>query len=70
MTQTRQLAISGMTCQMCVKHVTRALNEVPGLTVKDVNVGSAIVEYDPAALPEDRILDSVREAGYEARIAA
>ena len=68
MKQTRELAISGMTCQMCVKHVTRALNGIDGLTVKDVNVGSAIVEYDPAAVPEDGIRAAVREAGYEARV--
>ena len=68
MQQTRQLSITGMTCQMCVKHVTRALSGVDGLTVKDVTVGSAVVEYDPAAVPEERLHDAVREAGYEARV--
>ena len=68
MQQTTRLAVTGMTCQMCVKHVTRALTDVDGLTVKNVAVGSAVVEYDPAAVPEDRIRDAVREAGYEARV--
>ena len=68
MKQTKQLAITGMTCHMCVKHVVRALNGVEGLTVRDVNVGSALVEYDPAAVPEDRIRDAVRDAGYDARV--
>lgn len=68
MKQTRQLAIDGMTCQMCVRHVTKALSDLPGISVKDVTVGSAVVEYDPADLPEDRIIGAVREAGYESRV--
>lgn len=68
MKQTRQLAIDGMTCQMCVRHVTKALSDLPGIGVKDVTVGSAVVEYDPADLPEDRIIGAVREAGYESRV--
>ena len=68
MIQTRQLAIDGMTCQMCVRHVTKALKDLPGVTVKDVNVGSATVEYDPANLPEDRIRSAIKEAGYESRL--
>ena len=62
------MAIDGMTCQMCVKHVTKALNGVSGLTIKDVSVGSAVVEYDPAAIPDDWIRNAIRDAGYEARV--
>ena len=68
MKQTREIAINGMTCQMCVKHVQRALSGLEGLTVTKVDVGSAVVEYDPAAVPEDRIRSAVREAGYEVRV--
>ena len=68
MKQTRTLAIEGMSCEACVRHVTRALNEVPGLRPESVAVGSARVEYDPGDVPEQRIVEAVREAGYEARI--
>jgi copper chaperone CopZ len=58
-----------MSCAMCVRHVTKALQEVPGVEPKNVAVGSAEVEYDPAVTPEERILDAIRLAGYPARIA-
>jgi copper chaperone CopZ len=69
MKQTRTLAIEGMSCDMCVRHVTKALTELAGVEAKNVEVGSAQVEYDPALIPEDRILDAVRLAGYPARVA-
>ena len=67
MKQTRELTIDGMSCQMCVKHVSRALSGVGGLTVKDVRVGTAVVEYDPSVVTPDRIEGAIREAGYEPR---
>ena len=70
MKQIRRMDINGMTCQMCVKHVTKALNDLDGLTVKEVSVGAAVVEYDAMELSEDRIREAVRDAGYEARVAA
>jgi Cu+-exporting ATPase len=41
---TTTLAISGMSCQNCVRHVTRTLAAVPGVTVREVTVGSATIE--------------------------
>ena len=70
MKQTRVFAIEGMTCQNCVRHVQRALSAVPGVTVADVNIGSATVSYDPEQVPDDVVVDAVREAGYQARPAA
>ena len=67
MKQTRELEIDGMSCQMCVKHVSKALSEVNGLTVKDVRIGAAVVEYDPSAVRHDRIEEAIRGAGYEPR---
>jgi copper chaperone CopZ len=69
MKQTRTLEIEGMSCAMCVRHVTKALIELPGVEARNVTIGSADVEYDPAITPEDHILDAVRLAGYPARIA-
>ena len=70
MKRTRHIDIHGMTCQMCVKHVTNALNAVEGLTVKDVSIGSAVVESDSTEVSDDRICEALRETGYEARVAA
>lgn len=68
MTETRTLAIDGMSCGMCVRHVTKALRELPGVEPKEVSVGSATVEFDPSLTAEEKMLDAVRLAGYPARI--
>ncbi len=37
-------AIDGMSCGHCVQAVTKALSAVPGIRVKSVEVGSAVIE--------------------------
>ena len=64
---TKSVDINGMSCQMCVRHVTNALSAIPGVRVRNVQVGSAEIEFDPQSVGEDQILEAVREAGYEAR---
>jgi copper chaperone CopZ len=49
--QTVALEIDGMSCQMCVKHVTSALQDLEGVHVRNVSVGSAEVEVDPSQVP-------------------
>ena len=65
--ETKTLMISGMTCGMCVKHVTHALKELEGvMDVKtDLESGSAEVTFAPdeTGLPE--FMEAVAEAGYE-----
>ncbi len=63
-----RLTIHGMTCAMCVKHVTTALQNVPGVSAVQVtlNPGEARVRYDPAATALPAMFDAVRDAGYEA----
>lgn len=63
-----ELDVSGMTCQHCVRAVTEALAEVPGVSrvvEVDRGTGRAAVEgdADPAAL-----VAAVKEAGYEASL--
>ncbi len=45
---TVELSVQGMTCGSCVKHVTRALEAVPGVRRVDVDLanGRARVEGD------------------------
>ena len=64
-----KLKIEGMTCSHCVKAVTEALAEVPGVDkVIEVNLEQGQAEVsgnaDSAAL-----VSAVAEAGYEARVA-
>ncbi|MEA3412955.1 MAG: cation transporter [Pseudomonadota bacterium] len=63
-----RLRIAGMSCGHCVKRVTDALSEVPGVErVRSVDLGSgeAIVE-GPANL--EALLAAVTSAGYEASL--
>lgn len=59
--------IEGMSCQMCVKHVTKALQGVEG--VKEVQVSledeAAQVTYDPDAADVAAFKAAVSDAGYE-----
>jgi copper chaperone len=61
-----EMKVEGMTCMHCVKAVTKALAEVPGVLGEprvDLEQGRATVEGspDPSAL-----VAAVKEAGYGA----
>lgn len=64
-----QLKIGGMTCQMCVGHVTRALQNVDGVTAAqvDLNAARAVVQHD-AATPAEFLIEAVIDDGYEAQL--
>jgi copper chaperone CopZ len=64
------LSIEGMSCDHCLASVRKALASVPGVTVRDVAIGSATVVLDPAQTDVGTIIDAVQDAGYEAREAA
>jgi copper chaperone CopZ len=56
-----------MTCNGCVKHVDKALRDVPGVTAVEVNLadGTAKVVHEaPSQLAA--LLAAVESAGYEA----
>jgi copper chaperone len=63
----KQLAmkISGMTCDHCVGAVSRALQQVEGVRIRNVAIGSASVAYDPSRASPDRITRAIEDAGYE-----
>ena len=62
------LDIEGMTCASCVARVEKRLQAVPGVTAA-VNLAteSAKVSF-PGDVPADRLVQAVREAGYDARV--
>lgn len=63
-------AIAGMSCGHCVAAVKKALEELDGVEIEQVSIGSATVFYDPEAVPVDRIAQAVRDAGYDATVGA
>jgi copper chaperone len=61
------MRIEGMSCGHCVSRVTKALQATPGVTVKDVQVGSATVDHDGTQASIDAIVQSLDRAGYDAK---
>lgn len=60
------LAISGMSCQHCVRAVRTALEGVRGVNVERVDIGKAEVNYDQDKATITEITDAVTDAGYPA----
>lgn len=65
-----KLDIEGMSCAHCVASVRKALGSIAGVNVREVSIGNATVELDPAQADVATIIDAVQDAGYEAREAA
>jgi copper chaperone len=61
-----QLAIRGMSCGNCVKHVEHALRSVPGVTEVQVDLSRSEARVTHAGVTLDALSEAVREAGYEA----
>lgn len=62
-----ELAVTGMTCGNCVRHVKEALEQVPGVKKAKVELpGSAIVTAKDVEIPA--LLAAVTEAGYSAEL--
>jgi len=64
----KTLRIQGMTCDHCVKHVTQALQAVPGVKQAKVSLEPALaqVEFDAGQASLSQLQEAVSEAGYEA----
>lgn len=58
------LTIDGMSCSHCVGAVTRALEQLEGVRVDEVKIGSASVSYDPTATSTARIAQAIEAEGY------
>ena len=59
----KKVIVEGMMCQNCVKHVSKALNGLPGVTAEvDLDSKTATVTGD---VSDDAIREAITEAGYE-----
>ena len=63
------LAIDGMSCGHCVGAVRRALEELEGVNVEQVGIGSATVQLDPARATAETLTTAIEDAGYQAHVA-
>jgi len=63
---TRQIAVTGMTCDHCARAVGAEISRLPGVTGVDVDVAAGTVRVSGDPLPGDASLrEAVEEAGYE-----
>ena len=62
--------IQGMTCSSCQSHVEKAISSLAGIQKLNVNLlsNSMIVEYDENALDNNKIIEAVVEAGFNANV--
>jgi copper chaperone len=58
------LKIAGMSCGHCVARVRKALQEIDGVQVETVEVGSATLRFDPTRTSEAAVVSALGEAGY------
>ena len=59
----RAFRVEGMTCASCVRHVERALGEVPGVEQATVNLATHRASVIGSA-PDEALIRAVDEAGY------
>ncbi len=63
------LTIEGMTCEHCLRAVRGRLEKTTGVTVNDVQIGSADLDFDPATTSVDDIEEAIADEGYTAFVA-
>lgn len=63
----QKFSVTGMTCSACSAHVNKSVEKLPGVSAVSVNLlsNSMMVDYDPAVVTAEQILQAVRKAGYD-----
>jgi copper chaperone len=66
--ETITLKVNGMTCDGCVRSVTKALKAVPGVGDVEVSLAKAEAQiaYAPREVSIERLKAAIDDAGYEA----
>ncbi len=58
------IVIEGMSCGGCVNSVRKALERLE-VNVVEVTIGTATVEYDPAATSRETLVEAIVDAGFD-----
>lgn len=62
----KKILIEGMTCQNCVRHVKKALEELEGVKTVSVSLESKSAEIELAhEVDNEKIKAAVYDAGYD-----
>jgi copper chaperone len=57
--------IAGMSCAGCVNSVRSALVRLPGVQVREVEIGRATLSFDPMVSTPESIQSAIVKAGFE-----
>ena len=62
-----KLKIDGMSCQHCVKTVTEALTELPGVRRAKVNLrkAEAVVHFDASRVTPANLTEAITAVGFK-----
>lgn len=62
-----KLKIGGMSCEHCVKTVTNALTELPGVRRAKVNLrkAEAVVHFDASRITTANLTEAITASGFE-----
>ena len=61
---TTRIEIDGMHCDACERRVRQGLERLPGVSVKSVKIGEAVVERDPETADEGSLRTVVEAQGF------
>jgi copper chaperone len=65
MTETRNYAVQGMTCDHCVLSVREEVSEVGGVEAVDVELASGRLTVTGRHVSDDAVRAAVADAGYQ-----
>ena len=69
---TQNFALTGMSCASCAANIESAVGSLPEVSSASVNLATEVlsVTYQPGAINEEIICQTVAEAGYQAQVLA
>ena len=69
---TQNFALTGMSCASCAANIESAVSSLPAVSAASVNLATEVlsVTYQPGAINEEIICQTVAEAGYQAQVLA
>jgi copper chaperone len=61
------LRVDGMSCEHCVKAITKAVGALPGIdnVAVSLEANTVTVAYDPSQSPLDTIKAEIEDQGYD-----
>lgn len=71
-TEQVEFDVFGMTCAACSTRIEKVLNKQDGVTRATVNLAteSATVEFNPAVISEQELIQRIQKLGYDAKVKA